>query len=467
MPPRNLATIMIMVVVSMICHTKATRNHFASLVAEGMVIVSQNSLEPVQSRELFENAMSGMVRGLDPHSSYIPPADFQPLQESLDQQFGGIGIYLDTNPDTEQLTVLSPVVGTPAFRAGIRAGDVILAIDGQTTELMTRDDAANLVRGQPGTDVVLRVQHLGEAGYHDVTVERAVIMVPSVLGDMRDADGRWQFVLHDHPRIGYIRITSFGEKTVGELKQALSSINGSVDALIIDVRNNAGGLLSAAVETCDLFLGKGVIVSTRGRQGQIRSHYEASPQIDFDTNLPITVLINKFSASASEILAACLQDHGRATVAGERSWGKGTVQNIYPFEGGRSAIRLTVASYWRPNGENIHRGRNAKESDAWGVRPNPGLDTALTDEQMVQLSRQRMLRDVMLPGSGSPILSGQHPGANGVAQNQSSDPHLPAQPDSAAKGNSENGNPPPPADPLIDLQLQRAVDHLLKIVPAR
>lgn len=422
MPTRNLVLLITLLAFSAICYLKAPGNYYATQVAEAMELISRASLEPVELRELFENAMQGMLTGFDPHSRYLPPAEYRPLQEDLDQQFGGVGIIVEQNVETGALTVLRPSLGSPAERAGIRAGDVIVAIDGHPAEGIQMSEAVQRIRGRPGTRVRLTVRHVGSDEPVDYELERQIIAVPSVLGDVRDERGGWQFVLADHPRIGYIRIETFGEQTVSELRAALESIAGRVDGLVLDLRNNSGGLLSAAVETCDLFLASGEIVSIRVRGGAVRDRYEARPGVAFPLHIPMAVLVNQYSASASEIVAACLQDHGRAVVVGQRTWGKGTVQNIYPFEGGRSALKLTVAEYRRPSGTNIHRGEGVDEQQQWGVKPNPGLDVPLEEDEFVQLFRQRRERDL---------------------------------PSAAATDNAA-------ATPIADRQLQRALEYLTR-----
>jgi carboxyl-terminal processing protease len=276
-----------------------------------------------------------------------------------------------------------------------------LTINGKSTaELEKLDPPTRLrevsirLRGRPGTSVNLRVQHTDELE-QEMVITREIISVESVKGDFRDEDDHWHYILESDPRIGLIRLVNFGEHTEDELQKALSSINGEVDGLIIDLRDNSGGLLTAAVQACDLFLDDGVIVTTRGREQTIRSRYDASADLLVPKSLPIVILTNHYSASASEIVAACLQDHGRAVIVGERTFGKDTVQNIYPLEGGRSAIKLTVASYWRPSGRNIHRLKDDAEDKDWGVRPNPGMDVTMSEEQAKKVYHRRRLRDIV------------------------------------------------------------------------
>jgi carboxyl-terminal processing protease len=220
-------------------------------------------------------------------------------------------------------------------------------------------------------------------------------VLDSVTGDLRKPEGGWSFRLQGFPNVGYLRIDNFGDKTGDELNAALATYDKEpVDALIIDLRDNPGGMLDAAVAACDAFIAGGTIVSTRGRDNDIRRVYSAQPVIRFPIDVPIVVLANGNSASAAEIFAACLQDHGRATVVGERTYGKGTVQTVIRMEGGRSALKLTTASYWRPNGHNIHRFPEDGPEKEWGVMPDEGMTVPLTDEQRIARYRWRRRRDV-------------------------------------------------------------------------
>lgn len=399
MPLRNLMTLCIAAAVSLACYQKAVRNRHAAIIGESMRIIEQQYVEEVEADELFENAMRGMVSGLDPYSSFISSEDLEQFQESLDQEFGGIGIVVELSPETNRLTVMSPVIGTPAYRAGLRAGDTIMEVEGEDTEGMTLKESVGLMRGPPGTTVTLVIRHAGETRTERHVIERAVIPIESVLGDTRKPDGSWNFYLEEDPDIGFIRLTTFGEQTVDELESALKQYRRHpVDALILDVRSNAGGLLSTAVELCDMFIDSGKIVSTRGRDGIDRDAYYASDKTAIPTDLPMVLLVNEYSASASEILAACLQDHGRAAIVGERTYGKGTVQNVISMQGGRSALKLTTASYWRPSEQNIHRSTDATEDDPWGVMPNDGLRVELTDEEFAAVVIARRERDIVLVG---------------------------------------------------------------------
>lgn len=392
MPARNLAILIIAAIVSLVCYRTAARNHYGGLVASAIGEVNEKFVRPVDDRKLFEGAMDGMLRQLDPYSDYISPEELSKFQEELDQKFGGIGIVVEVNQTTGRLTVLSPLPDTPAFEAGMRAGDQILSIDGTSTEGFLITDAVGLMRGDPGTALTVTILHAGDTKPIDMQLTRAIIPIASVLGDVRNSDGTWRFTLEDNADVGYIRLVSFGEKSATELRETIKSLGTSIEGLILDLRGNGGGLLSSAVEVCDMFIDEGTIVSIRGRDRNDWRDYVAAPTSTILPDLPMVVLVDGFSASASEITAGCLQDHNRAIVVGDRTWGKGTVQNVMSFEGGRSALKLTIATYWRPSGKNIHRHVDAEETDAWGVSPDEGYAVDVDDvtrTKMVLLRRER------------------------------------------------------------------------------
>jgi carboxyl-terminal processing protease len=392
MSRRNLLIIFLVSAVSLLCHQRADRNRYASTLAEAMHLIDRRYVEEVAPRELYENAMRGMAEGLDPYSAYIKPSEYKQLLEGLEQKFGGIGIVVELNPETKRLTVMTPLIDTPAYRAGMKTGDIILKINGRDTSGMTLKGTVDLIQGKPGEIVRLTVLHLGEEEPVELEIERAIIPIDSVLGDRRREDGTWDFSLPDHPRITYLRLVTFGDRTVEELSKVLKS--RAVQGLIIDLRDDAGGSFSAAVKTCELFVAEGEIVSTRGRGGHVLRTYAASGKPLLDPHVPMAVLVNRYSASASEVVAACLQDHHRAKIIGQRTFGKGTVQNILDLEGGRSALKLTTSSYWRPSGKNIHRRKGAKEEADWGVRPDPGFEVAVTEAEADKVRKQRRQRDL-------------------------------------------------------------------------
>ncbi len=399
MPVRNIVTVAVTAIISIVCFQKASHNRYAHTLVHAMQIIEDNYVDEVSARQLFENAMDGMASELDEYSGFIAPNLFERFQQSIDQEFIGIGIYVEGPPAIEQLRVVNPVFESPAFKAGLRSGDAILEIDGQSTVGMKVDDAVDLIKGLEGTSVDLTIKHASKDVPETVSVRRERIQTPSVLGDTRRPDGSWNYVLADHPTIGYVRLTTFGERSADELAEVLQFPDQHLDALILDLRGNAGGLLEAAVGVSDMFIDKGVIVSTRGRRPSDKTAaYASESGTCFDKSIPLAVLVDRFSASASEIVAACLKDHKRAIIVGQRTWGKGTVQNVIPLEGGTSALKLTTARYIRPNGRNIHRTADSTEEDQWGVRPDDDAEVILDDDQyreVFELRRQRdLIRDV-------------------------------------------------------------------------
>jgi carboxyl-terminal processing protease len=354
--------------------------------------VERNYVKDISRRELYEAAIRGLVSKLDQHSNYIPPDEIESFKGTVENEFGGVGIQVSR--ESGRLLVISPLVGTPAYRAGIQAGDWITAIEGTTTREITLDEAVKRMKGPVGTSVRVTVIHARDGRTETLTLRREVVRVETVLGDRRNADDSWNFFLDEQRKIGYIRITAFGRHTTNEMRKAVKSlVDQGVRGLIIDLRFNPGGLLSSAVEISDMFVSEGRIVSTAGRN--VAEQVVFAKKEGTYEGFPMAVLVNRFSASASEIVSACLQDHGRAIVVGERTWGKGSVQNIIELEGGRSALKLTTAGYQRPNGRNINRFEGATEEDEWGVSPNEGYAIRLPDEELRQLIETRRERDIL------------------------------------------------------------------------
>ena len=401
MPRRNLFAIATVAAVSLFCwqasqgaKPKDEMMELYGLFVDAVEQVEANYVRPVDRRALLESALRGMLQDLDQHSQYINETEWRFFKKQIEGRYGGIGIQVEVDAETERLKVIAPMVGTPAYTAGVLPGDLILEIDGQTTDGMSPDRAVEVLTGRVGAPVKIQVKHELDNKLETLTMTRAVIDMPSVLGNTRNPDDSWNYMLDTERKIGYVRISSFIQNTTDELKAALTELKANgMKALILDLRDNPGGLLSAAVEVSDLFLDEGVIVSTKGRNTPSKK-YEAQKDGQY-TDFPMVVLVNQSSASAAEIVSACLQDHKRAKVVGQRSYGKGSVQNILELEGGNSVLKLTVASYHRPSGKNIHRFKNAKESDEWGVSPDPGLEVKLTTEQYLSLARARRTRDLV------------------------------------------------------------------------
>ncbi|MGO9598641.1 MAG: S41 family peptidase [Isosphaeraceae bacterium] len=350
------------------------------LFVDAVEKVEANYVRPVSRRELLENALEGMLQSLDQHSSFINTNEWKQFRKQIEGKFGGIGIQVGIDQDTGRLRVIAPMVGTPAYESGVLAGDQIVEIDGHSTEGMSPDKAVDVLTGRPGTEVSLSVLHEGGEQPETVKITRAIIEVPSVSGDHRGPNDQWDYMIDKDKKIAYIRLSTFIQNTADELRKALVQLKDEgVRGLILDLRDDPGGLLSTAVEIADLFLERGKIVSTEGRN-TIPKEFLAQKDSPFE-ELPLVVLINQNSASASEIVSAALQDNKRATIIGQRSYGKGSVQNILELEDGNSVLKLTVASYHRPNGDNIHRFRDAKTTDKWGVSPSPGMEVKLTPSE--------------------------------------------------------------------------------------
>ena len=360
--------------------------------------IDRNYVKPVDRRELLDAAMRGMVLKLDPYSSYIDTSELKQFNESVEQEFGGIGIQVTVDPKTRQLMVMVPISGTPAYKAGLRAGDRIIEIDDKLTadfpEGREMDSAVKLMRGKPGEVVKLKIQHKDDAEPISLEITRAIIKSPTVLGDHYDKDGNWVYFLEGEDKIGYVRLTSFARNSTEEIHDSLERLKkDGMKALILDLRFNPGGLLTAATAISDFFVESGVIVSTKGRNTD--EHVVKAKKPGTYSGFPMVVLVNRYSASASEIVSACLQDHKRAIIVGERTWGKGSVQNVIELEGGKSALKLTTASYHRPSGKNIHRFPKATEQDEWGVMPDAGFEVKLSDEEMTKLFDARREREIV------------------------------------------------------------------------
>ncbi len=399
MPRRNLLWLLFLAAASLACYDRVQHNPNGRAVGDVLDQISRHYYEPVDSNSLFQGAVEGMVERLkDDYSAYIAPAEQKEFDAAINKRFEGVGMEVALDPKTKQLTVVTPFAGSPAYEAGVRAGDTILKIDGRATQGMSPEEAVKLIQGAPGTSVALLLLHEGQQKPVGVDVVRRMIEVDTVRGDRRNADGSWDFFLPGHDRLGYIRVTGFAEKTADDLRQAMEWLTEhQMRALILDLRDNPGGLLASAAEVCDMFIDQGVIVVTKGREGQIREELIASGKGRF-TDFPMAVLVNQNSASASEIVAACLQDHQRATIVGQRTFGKGTVQEVSDLGDDRGELKLTVASYWRPSNKNIHRPHGAGENDVWGVQPSEGYAVVVEGDELKRLYADRLERDIFRPG---------------------------------------------------------------------
>ncbi len=328
-------------------------------------------------KDLVYGALRGMINTLDPHSEFMDPEKYKELQSDTEGEFGGLGIVISLKDGF--VTVVSPMEDTPGFRAGIMSGDRIIKIDDKSTDRMGQTDAERLteavktLRGEPGSDVKITVYRPSSGQTKDYKLTRAVINVPMV----SDINNKREFPL-DENKIGYVRLVQFGEKTSDDLEAALKKLKAQgMEGLVLDLRGNPGGLLDQAVGVCEKFLPHGqLVVKTEGRNPGQNSEHRAMGHGDELHNMPMVVLVNSGSASASEIVAGCLQDLKRAILLGERTFGKGSVQSILPLQDG-SALRLTTAKYYTPSHRVIHE---------QGI--DPDIKVPLSDEE----ERDLMLR---------------------------------------------------------------------------
>ncbi|MFM1897495.1 MAG: hypothetical protein RLZZ385_2569 [Pseudomonadota bacterium] len=325
------------------------------MFTEALERIRSSYVEPIDDRTLLEFAIRGMLAGLDPHSAYLAGSDYEDLQETTTGEFGGLGI--EVGQENGYIRVISPIDDTPAQRAGIQAGDLIIQIDGQPLQEILPEEAAQMMRGAPGTDVTITIVREGQAAPFDLTITREVIAVTSVR----------QRTLE--PGYGYIRISQFRLNTGEELLRAIESLhsaNPELKGMILDLRNNPGGVLQAAVAVVDAFIEEGLIVYTKGRLTEADLQFEAT-RSNPGGETPLVVLINEGSASASEIVAGALQDHGRAIIMGSNSFGKGSVQTVLPLSANK-AIKLTTSLYFTPSGRSIQ---------AQGIVPDIQVEEAL------------------------------------------------------------------------------------------
>ena len=302
--------------------------------------VRQDYVTPVTDKQLIESAIRGMLTSLDPHSSYMDAKEYDDMQVQTEGQFGGLGI--EVTQDKGLIKIVTPIDDTPGSRAGLKPGDYIIALDGKLVMNMSLDDAVNRMRGAPDTQVKLTIRRDGLAPF-DVTLTRAIIHIASVKG------------LVMRSSIAYLRIASFSANTTDELHTAYAKVKkqaGQITGVVLDLRNNPGGLLDQAVGVSDSFLGHGEIVSTRGRSPNMIQRWDAHSR-DMTGGVPIVILINGGTASAAEIVSGALQDNHRALILGTQSFGKGSVQTIMPLSGDNGAIRLTTARYYTPSGRSI------------------------------------------------------------------------------------------------------------------
>ena len=336
--------------------------------------IKQNYVQDVSDKELFDNAIKGMLQGLDPHSTFLNEKDFKDLKIGTRGEFGGLGI--EVTMEDGFVKVITPIDDTPAFDAGVKPGDLIIEIDGSSVKGLSLNQAVDLMRGKVGEPILLSIARKGENGPLDIKIIRAKIKVKSVKYE----------IIHDN--YGYIRISSFQNKTGKNLYDAISDLNskskGNIKGYVVDMRNNPGGVLGAAVDVSDAFIkGKKKLVFTKGKSEDAMYEF-ISNDVDLAEGKPIVVLINGGSASASEIVAGALQDHKRAIIMGTQSFGKGSVQTILPITS-KTAVKITTARYYTPDGRSIQ---------AKGITP----DIIVKDLELSSALDNKMLKESDLKG---------------------------------------------------------------------
>lgn len=405
-------------------------------------------------QEFVENMINGGLRKLDPNSEYLNTEQLKKFESDSEGSFGGIGILLSNDPSTKGLTVDHPIPGTPAYDAGIIAGDAIVKVDGTSIENMAVPEAQKLITGQPGTKVALTTRRANRNPTDEVVeLTRGLIPRHPVTGVQRRADdpNRWEWFVDKPNGIALVRVGAFNELTAKELKAAVEEIEKEGGkGLILDLRENPGGLLTQAIEVSNLFLPEGApIVGTRGRDPEKTRDFKAKKDVEIFKQKPIVVLVNDGSASASEIVASALQDNHRATIVGERSYGKGSVQKLLRIQGGNepAAVKLTTETYWRPNGKNMDRKLAEKDgSNEWGVTPD--LEAAVTPEERA--------REVLVESykrewvAGKPSVVGPNP------------PSAPTRKGSDGKPLAVNGKPLDDGKPFADKPVNTATEVLKK-----
>lgn len=397
--------------------TQTPRNEtfrMLQLFGDVVGIVEQAYVVPVDNKKLIEAALAGMMTALDPHSNYLAPEGYSDLQERTSGEYSGVGLTITAEGGL--VKVISPMDNSPAGRAGVQAGDVISAIDGQNAAGLTVSQVSEKLRGAMGTSVTVTFLRDGEEP-REVVLTREVIKIESVTGRL-EGD------------FGYLRISTFNENTGRELTETINRLKAEkpgIKGYILDLRNNGGGLLTAAIDVSDAFLERGEIVSQRGRKPEQIERYAAKPG-DLTGGLPVVVLINYGSASASEIVAGALKDHERATVVGLTSFGKGSVQTVIPLSGGRDgALSITTARYYTPSGASIQK-----------IGINPDLEVARTEAEGRIVSRSSFIYSEAAYATALDASIGA----------ERRGPHTP------------NEVPGPDFDKQTDYQLQRALDVL-------
>ncbi len=389
-------------------------------VFEKVIALNLTTLE-LPSGMLITEFAEAALSSLDPYTNMVWPAQAKDFEKSLTNEFSGIGVEITKQRGL--LTVLSLLPDTPAYNSGLDAGDVIEGVDGDATKDMTLMCAVRRITGRAGTKVRLTIKHPGEEQTKDITITRAKITVPTIRGWQRTETGNWLHMIDEQEKIGYVRITSFSEKSVSDLEKVLKQLEEEgLKGLILDLRFNTGGLLSSAIEVTDKFVSEGTIVSTRPR---FVWTYSAAKKKGTHPNYPLVILINRYSASASEIVAGALQDkeHSRAVLVGERTQGKGSVQGITPYPDGGAQLKYTMAYYHLPSGQRVETKEAMKKQGRkdWGIGPN--IEMYLISDELGKMTRVQRQNNILVK-AGHEDTSGAELKKHTIEETLAADPHL-------------------------------------------
>lgn len=365
---------------------------FFDPIVDVSTLINALYVEEADIEAMQRGAIEGMIEELnDPYTTFVPRRDTDDFSKDLTGEYVGIGAEVQIRDGW--LTISSPLDGSPSWKAGVMADDRVVAIDGNSTEGFTIDESIDLLTGEPNTKVVITVERGTET--LDIEIIRDHIKVQAVKGFMREGgDGEWMHLIDPSAGIGYIRLTQFTPGCAQEVKNAIEhtkrELGGDLNGMILDLRFNPGGLLDEAVEIADLFIEEGTIVSTKGRV--FEEEIDRATRAGTITDLPLLVMVNGQSASASEVLSGALSDHNRAVILGTRSFGKGSVQTVRPLESGAGVLKITEQYYYLPSGRLLHR---RDDSTEWGVDPTPGYFVPMTTDETLDMLRARREQEII------------------------------------------------------------------------
>ncbi len=365
----------------------AVVNTYSALV-EVDALAKQKYVESIEGDRLVHGAIRGMLFQLDPYSGFIAPGELPAFERRSSGDYIGIGIEVGMRGD--MLTVIAPIEGSPAAKAGMLPGDLILSINGQDIEGLSVFDVEKLLSGPPGSAVILEVKHEGQRAAKELAISRGPVNLVTVRGFRRNEAGRWEYMIDRDSRIGYVRVSNFLHNTLRDFDKALANIlDRDARGLVIDLRFNPGGMMHQAIGMVDRFVDRGAILSTVTRRKAVKGYAATAPGTN--TAVKLAVLVNSASASSSEIVAGSLQAHRRAVIVGERSFGKGSVQHLIYLTDARGAIKLTTSYYRLPDGRIVHRTRQNTLTDSWGVIPD--IVITLSEEERLAIPAFRRVLD--------------------------------------------------------------------------